>query len=128
MPRTVRHRVRPFVALSGLVLLLAAGCENLIRPQYDFAQVRVRTEDTSGGPVPEVGVVLYTGLGIMGRAFTGARGEHLFTEVAAGSYGVSIAVPPGYTLPASALPYVDTLSIRQGARREVTFVLVPVGR
>ncbi|HEX8451141.1 MAG TPA: carboxypeptidase-like regulatory domain-containing protein [Longimicrobium sp.] len=124
MPRSLHPRARPFAALLGLLLLLAAGCENLIHSQYDFAQVRVRTQDASGAPISNVEVVLYTGAAVMGRARTGAEGEHLFPEVAAGAYGVFIGVPPEYTLRPGEREFVDTLTIARGARREVTFVLV----
>lgn len=126
MARTTHRNSRPFLAVLGLGLLLAAGCENLVHPQYRFAEVRVRTQDPSGEPVPDVPVVLYTGLRIMGRSTTGLDGEHVFTEVAAGGYGVSISVPGGYSLRAGERPFVDTLTIQQGARREVTFVLQPM--
>lgn len=125
MPSSLHLRARPFAALLGLVLLLAAGCENLIHSQYDFAQVRVRTQDASGAPIPDVEVVLYTGAAVMGRAYTGANGEHLFAEVAAGAYGVFIGVPPEYALRPGEQAFVDSLTIVRGARREVTFVLNP---
>jgi hypothetical protein len=123
MRRTPSSDSRPFFAVLGLVLLLAAGCENLVRPQYRFAEVRVRIRDTAGEPVPDVPVVLYVGAGVRGEGRTGSNGEHLFREVAAGGYGVAINVPPGYILGPGQLPSVDTLTIEQGARREVSFVL-----
>jgi hypothetical protein len=118
MPRTFHRHARPFLALAGLVLLLAAGCENLIHPQYRFAQVRVRTVDPSGGPVPDVPVVLYTGLRVMGEATTGRGGEHLFTEVAAGATASRSTCRRGIPLaPASARSLTRSPSSRgRGAR------------
>lgn len=128
MPRSLHRRAGPFAALAALLLLLGAGCDNLVRPQYRFSQVRVRTENQFGGPISGIPVVLYTPQARMGAGVTRETGEYLFTEVAAGSYGVAINPPPQWALGAGIPGHVDTLDVKQGSRHEVTFVLYAVNR
>ncbi len=119
---------RPFLAALSLVLLLAAGCADIVKPQYRFSQVRVRTTDQWGMGIPGTTVVLYTGAREMGRDITGPDGEHVFTEVATGSYGVAIHPPHDYGVGAGEQAFVDTLHIEPGTRREVSFILYYTGK
>lgn len=123
----MNRNARPFLAALSIVALLAAGCAEIVKPQYRFAQVRVRTTDQWGVGIPGSTVVLYTGAREMGRAVTNPMGEHVFTEVASGSYGVAIQPPSDYGIGAGELGYVDTLHIAQGSRREVSFILYYTG-
>lgn len=120
-------KTRPFLAALSLLVLLAAGCADIIKPQYDFSQVRVRTTDQWGTGIPGTLVVLYTGAHEMGRGTTGPAGDYVFTEVASGNYGVAINPPTDYGIGAGELGYVDTLHIEQGSRREVSFILYYTG-
>ena len=115
------------VALLGVILLLGA-CVGLVSPQYRFGQVRVRVATNERAPVPGVLVVLYTGQREMGRVTTDSSGEHVFEEVVAGAYGVAINPPPGFVLAGGMPSFVDTLSVTQGSRHDVSFVLQPVVR
>jgi hypothetical protein len=128
MPRSMIRRGGPFAGLAALLVLLAAGCENLVKPQYRFSQVRVRTENQFGGPISGIPVVLYTAQTRIEAAVTRETGEYVFTEVAAGGYGVAINPPPQWALGAGVPGFVDTLSVKQGSRHEVTFVLYAVNR
>lgn len=129
MSRSCNRRAHPFLALLGLAMLLAAGCESVAGSQYRFAEVRVLTTNQWGHPVSGIPVVLYTPGAQMGSGITRPEtGEYVFTEVAAGSYGVAINPPGEWGLGAGASAHVDTLQIRQGERHEVTFVLYPVNR
>ncbi len=116
-------RARPFLAALALVLLLAAGCADIVKPQYRFAQVRVVITDDKGQGVSAAQVTLYTGAYVMGQGITGPTGEHVFTEVAAGAYGVAVHPNPYYEFAPGERNYVDTLHIVQGARREVSWVV-----
>jgi hypothetical protein len=122
MPRT--PRALPFFAALSLVMLLAAGCAEIVKPQYRFAEVRVRVTDDRGEGVGATPVTLYTGAYEMGKGLTNPAGEIVFTEVAAGGYGVAIHPNPYlYEFGPGERNYVDTLHIAQGERREVTWVL-----
>lgn len=121
------RRTQPFLAALALVLLLAAGCADIVKPQYRFSEVRVVITDDQGRGVPAAAVSLYNGAYQMGSGITGPTGEHVFTEVAAGSYGVSIHPNPYYEFRPGDRNYVDTLRIGQGERRELSWVLRYVG-
>jgi hypothetical protein len=123
----MNRTARPFLAALSMAVLLGAGCADIVRPQYRFSQVRVSTTDQWGMGIPGSTVVLYTGAREMGRGFTNTNGEHVFTEVASGSYGVAIQPPSDYGIGAGEQGYVDTLTIQQGSRREVSFILYFTG-
>ncbi|CAA9372109.1 MAG: hypothetical protein AVDCRST_MAG68-5624 [uncultured Gemmatimonadetes bacterium] len=121
------RKPRPFLAALSMVALLAAGCAEIVKPQYRFSEVRVRTTDQWEVGIEGSTVVLYTGSREMGRGVTNVLGEYVFREVASGSYGVGINPPRNYGVGAGQVAYVDTLHIEQGSRREVSFILYYTG-
>jgi hypothetical protein len=131
-PRVFSNRARalhrwalPLAALplAALPLTLTA-CESLLSPPQ-YAQVDVAIATTSGDPVPDVPVNLYTGQRPLEYAATNAAGVYTFERVPPGLYGVTITVPQG--LGDGASPYLsqDDLRIERGDRRTVTFTLTP---
>lgn len=79
------------LAVVGLaLLLLTAGCSDLTRPGYRYAEVLVRVVTDDGEPIPDMQLVLYTGLRHMAHGTSDARGEYLFTHVPHGLHGVYV--------------------------------------
>ena len=123
----MNRNARPVLFAASILALLAGGCAEIVKPQYRFSEVRVRATDQWEVGVEGTTVVLYTGAREMGRAVTNATGEHVFREVASGSYGVAIHPPSNYGVGAGERAYVDTLHIQPGSRREVSFILYYTG-
>lgn len=113
-------RLKTFT-IASLVLLLA-GCSDVFRPSYDYANVVVTALDQEGQPVPAVRLTLYNGPQHLEYGLTGRNGRYDFRFVPAGVYGVAAGVPEGYAFPDNVPPY-RLLQVEKGGRVEIEFVL-----
>ena len=104
-----------------LMLLAAAGCSDIFRPTYDYAEVDVRAVDDAGAPVAGVELTLYFGPYHHDFGITRAEGRHVFRFVPAGPYGIAAGAPAGYVLPEGAASY-RIVGVEKGGSASVEFV------
>ena len=120
------------VALAGLAMLVI-GCDQLVTSPSRYTAVEVHTERRDGTAVPNVPLVLYTGLRIMGYDTTNAQGVARFVRVPEGpAYGVYAGEPAGYAFPEQLLGgpptnAVNGLDLVHGSIANVTSHLLRIG-
>jgi hypothetical protein len=123
-PPAVNHfplkRTRWWVMVVAVASVWMAGCSDIFRSSYDYSQVRVTASDQNGEAVAGVRLTLYIGDLHLEYGVTGADGTYSFNFVPAGGYGIEAGAPPGYRLPAGALPY-RIFEVEKGEEREVEF-------
>jgi hypothetical protein len=89
-----------------------------------LADLVVRAQQPSGAPVPDVGVLLYTGEGVQAEARTDAQGRHEFTGVTCGRYGVRIQAPAGYRVAEGrGSSFIDGIELGLDDRRTIEFAV-----
>jgi hypothetical protein len=118
------HGRHAFVGL--LVILLLAGCSDLLPSPYEYATVEVQATRRSGEPVPGVKVVLYTYNRHLAYGVTGSGGSYTFDFVPFGEYGVGVVPPDGYEVLAGKNDVVG-IEITRGAQKTVPFTILKHG-
>lgn len=103
-----------------LAVLAAAGCSDVFRPTYDYAEVAVRAVDDVGAPISGVDLTLYFGPYHHDFGRTRADGTHTFRFVPAGPYGIAAGAPAGYVLPEGEVSY-RIVQVEKGGSASVEF-------
>lgn len=84
------------IAVALLAVAPLAGCDGLLTKPSLYNDVPVLVTRTTGAPIADVELELYTGQRPMGYGTTSTDGRFTFTRVPQGLYGVAATAPPGY--------------------------------
>jgi hypothetical protein len=129
--RTVRRANRWLLGLlAAACIVTVPGCESVFLGPPQYASVSVEAMDSSGIGIPDVFLLLYTGVRIIAYGRTDAVGRYLFVDVPPGEYGVQLAIPASFPLSfrdETDPPYlvVDNLTVASGTIQPVRFTLRP---
>jgi hypothetical protein len=122
---------RPVDLASGFVrtISMAQGGEQQVSFSYlrfGPGSVLARVETPTGQPVPGIRVQVYSNDGVQGEAVTNAQGEHRFTGLPLGVYGVFAFPTARYLHPEGRpLAVVEGLLIDEGHEERARILLTP---
>jgi hypothetical protein len=108
------------------MVLLLAGCSDLLPEPYEYAAVEVQATRRNGEPVPGVKLILYTYNRHLAYGTTGPDGRFTFDLVPFGDYGVGAVPPDGYEVLAGKTDVIG-IEINKGTRETVPFTLLKHG-
>ncbi len=86
-----------------------------------LGEVRALAYDETGDPLEDVPFTIYRPEVIVDEGSSGATGEHLFSELPCGEYGVSVGAVPGYELIDPPAGFLDGLLVERGSELSVEF-------